>query len=345
MLSKTRLYSIIKETVQKTIEDFNKKNLLEYLDKDFGVPLYNAAKKEFGDAQVVKTTWLVHSLGGEMLAKEIMHNGFSNGLSKDELNRYNMTWAKGKHEDKGYSWAYKADKFIQKQNRRSDYGTSILFQASGVEYFNPEDYNKQVMFYNKSAKNLILIYNWDGEENKEDKFTTYHEKENLYAVGNVNGKPLYVGYFGDVVKWCITNFNQYRKNLLANDSILHVSDKTDMEYEDYLDKNGYGELPKDSLNIYNKWHNWEEERNDTANWRKIIDTEYKKYLEQNWNEGAERNRILNIFKQNMNRNPSDEELEQILDCLKPSFGEFLDKFKKSHSFYKRRRPDDLYWRK
>lgn len=70
--------------------------------------MYNAAKKEFGDAQVVKTTWLIHSFGfNEELAREIMQNGFSNGLSKDDLNQQTMTWANGKHEDKGYSYNIK----------------------------------------------------------------------------------------------------------------------------------------------------------------------------------------------------------------------------------------------
>ena len=53
-------------------------------------------------------------------------------------------------------------------------------------------------------------------------------------MGNVNGKPLYIGYFGDVIEWCITNFNQYKSNLLNNDKILHVSDKTEEEYEEAI---------------------------------------------------------------------------------------------------------------
>lgn len=347
MLSKTRLYSIIKETVQKTIEDYNKKNLLEYLDKDFGIPLYNAAKKEFGNAKVVKTTWLVHSfgVGEDKLAKNIMQNGFSNGLSKDDLNRQTMTWANGKHEDKGYSWAYKADKFIQKQNRKIDYGTSILFQASGVEYFNPADQKEQILFYNKSSKNRILIYNWDGEENKKDKFTNYHEKENLYAVGNVNGKPLYIGYFGDVIEWCITNFNQYKSNLLNNDKILHVSDKTEEEYEDYLNRNGYGDLPKDAINKYNKWHNFKEEQEDIHNYDSNLKAAYEKYLSQNWDKEAKRKEIIDILRKNGYDETNEELINKFLDFYKPNYGDFVDKYQKEHRFYHRKRPDGWYWRK
>ena len=334
---------IIKEEIDKVVKG---KYLVEYLDKDFGVPLYNAAKKEFGDAQVVKTTWLVHSFTGN-LAKEIMDNGFSNGLSKDALNRHDMTWATGKHEDNGYSWAYKAEDFmITERRRKTNYGPSILFQASGVEYLNPVDGNKQVMFYNKSAKNRILIYEWDGEENIRDKFPTYHRKENLYAVGNINGKPLYIGYFGDVIEWCITNFAQYRKNLLGNDEVLHSSDKTEYAYEDYLDNQGYGTLPSDSINKYEKWHDWKEEQDDILNYNSFMEKAYEEYVKaQNWDRELERDKIINRHKELGYEAPDEAKLEKILDVLKPSYSDFLKQYQGKSAFYHRRRPDNRYWRR
>ena len=337
------------------IEELRRQIISEYLDKDYGIPLYNAAKKEFGDAKVVKTTWLVHSFGAgeDKVAKNIIQNGFSNGLSKDELNRNSMTWATGKHEDEGYSWAYKADKFLKNGNRNTDYGSSILFQASGVEYFNPIDNKEQVMFYNKSAKNLILVYNWDGEENIKDKYSTYHEKENLYAVGNVNGKPLYIGYFGDVIEWCITNFNQYKNNLLSNDTILHVSDKTDKGYEDYLNNNGYGTLPKNSINKYDKWHDFSEENDDLKNYDEIIKKEYQEFLKNHKKELNEKNRQVEEWVKNYSKitgtsftfNNKENLRQTLISNSNLSYEKFYNEFVKNHQFYHRRRPDGEYWRK
>jgi len=340
--------NIIRRIVREEIRNFiNKEYLMEYLDNDFGIPLYKAAKKEFGDAKIIKNTWLIHSFGGdERLAKKIMNNGFGNGLSKDELNRDGMTYSGNKkHEDKGYSWAYKAEDFIGK-NRTCNYGSSILFQASGVEYFNPMDLHNQIMFYNKSAKNCILIYDWDGEENIKNKFSNYHKKDNLYAVGNINGRPLYIGYFGDVINWCITNFNQYKNNLLNNDTVLHVSDGIDIEYESYLDENGYGELPNDSANKYNKWHNFEEENDDAQNYDKFLKSEYKIFLESHKKEVEEINKTVeNYIKKYPNLNTSVEIIrDTLMSNYNLSFKDFYDVFSKEHVFYDRKRPDGEYWR-
>ena len=65
--------NIIRRIVREEIRNFiNKEYLMEYLDNDFGIPLYKAAKKEFGDAKIIKNTWLIHSFGGdERLAKKM----------------------------------------------------------------------------------------------------------------------------------------------------------------------------------------------------------------------------------------------------------------------------------
>lgn len=176
--------------------------LNEYLDNDYGIPLYEKARKELCNVDLIMDEWLVHGYGGDV-GSDIIKNGFSNGLSREALNGYSMNYGIGKHDDSGYSWAYKAEHFTDKC-REVDYGNSILFQASGIEYCNYHDCERQVIFYNKSAINRILIYKYDGV---------------LYGVGNINGSPLHVGYFGDVIEWCITNFEEYREQLLSNTEI------------------------------------------------------------------------------------------------------------------------------
>ena len=176
--------------------------LYEYLDGDYGIPLYEKARKCLCNVDLVMDEWLVHGYSGD-IGSDIIKNGFSNGLSRESLNSYSMNYGIGEHVDSGYSWAYKAEYFTDKL-RVVDYGNSILFQASGIEYCNYHDCDRQVIFYNKSAINRILIYKYDGI---------------LYGVGCINGSPLYVGYFGDVIEWCIKNFEQYKEHLLSNTEI------------------------------------------------------------------------------------------------------------------------------
>lgn len=254
-LKKSDLHNVIQESI-KTV-------LNEYLDKEYGAPLYHAAQKELDGVSFIKPCWLIHGTFPRE-ACDIIINGFSNGISKEGLNRSNLTYSNNApHSDEGYSYAYKAEDFFNKRGVDMCY---ILFWSSGVEYFNRMDGEYQILFHNKNTKNRIMIYEWNGEENiqGDEKFKTFREKQ-LYGVGNVNNKPLFVGKLGDVIKWVITNFEQYRDNLTTNHIIPLVSDRTIQQYEKYLDDNGYSELPDDALNSYSKWHNWEEEEEDMNN--------------------------------------------------------------------------------
>ena len=348
---------IVDKIVREVVEEFIKKDIInEYLDKDYGMPLYNTAKKELDSVNVVKTTWLVHCAWDDESAESMMRNGFTNGVSKEELGYNALTNSlKAKRSDRGYAWAYEVKDVLMGDCTHAGKATSILFQASGVEYYNDWDEEMQVIFDNKTPKNMILVYEWDGFENKKDVFKRYVDgfddsmpEDKLFGVGNINGKPLYVGKFNDVLKWCVTNFQQYKKYLLSNKDVLHANidnDKFQSDFEDYLDKKGYGELPKDAINKYNKWHSWDEEKDDLDNWNSILNTAYEEYLAQNWDENASRNWIINTYKEQGRSVPDDETIDRILDVLKPSYGDFLDKHQKEYSFYHRRRPDGCYWRK
>lgn len=237
-----------------------KQPLNEYLDKNYGIPLYHTAKKELEGTRFIKPCWLIHGTLPSS-GSDIILNGFSNGISKEGLNRQNLTYSgNAPHSDEGYSYAYKAKDFYERKSGDMCY---ILFWSSGVEYFNRMDGEFQILFYNKNAKNRILIYEWNGEENiyGDAKFETFREKQ-LYGVGNLNNKPLYVGTLGDVIKWTITNFRQYKRNLTTNNKIPTVSNSTIKKYEEYLDAKGYSKLPQNAMNLHQKWHNWEEEQED-----------------------------------------------------------------------------------
>lgn len=261
IISESIIKNVVEETLNKYIKNETiKQSLNEYLDKEYGVPLYHTAQKELDGTRFIKPCWLIHGTFPKV-ACDIIINGFSNGVSKEGLNRQNLTYSgNAPHSNKGYSYAYKAKDFYERQSGDICY---ILFWSSGVEYFNRMDGDYQILFHNKNTKNRIMIYEWNGEENIDGdaKFATFREKQ-LYGVGNVNNKPLYVGVLGDVIKWTITNFRQYQRNLTTNNKIPTVSDSTIKKYEEYLDVNGYGKLPQNAMNSYQKWHNWDEEQED-----------------------------------------------------------------------------------
>jgi hypothetical protein len=353
---KTSISKIIREEIGNYLRN---NIILEYLDKDYGIPVYRTAQKELISANVVKTTWLVHTVASDSDAESIMNNGFTNGVSKDELGYGALTNSlNAKRSDRGYAWAYELDDVLMGDCKYAGIGTALLFQASGVEYYNDFDEETQVIFDNKSPKNMILIYEWDGFENKEDKFKRYVDgfddsmpEDKLFGVGNVNGKPLYIGKFNDVLKWCVTNFRQYAKYLLSNKSVLHANiddDKFQSDYEDYLEKNGYGELPNNAANKYSKWHSWDEEMDDWNNYNSSINNAYDEYLkQQGWDRQKEKEKLIDLFNSKRTQNgfgmPNDDAIERILDITAPSREEFIGKYQKEHPFYVRRKPGGGYW--
>lgn len=285
LLSESRINNIVKESIRSVLtENFMnncidkcvRKCLNEYLDKDYGLPLYHTSQKVLDGTKLVKPCWLIHGTDTNT-ARNIIRDGFSNGVSKDGLNRANLTYSNNApHSDKGYSYAYKAEDWF---NSNGTYLCYVLFYASGIEYFNRMDREWQILFYNKNTKNRVLIYKWNGEANLkgDEKFETFREKQ-LYGVGNINNKPLFVGKLGDVIKWTITNFTQYQKHLTTNNKIPTVSDETIKQYEKYLDKNGYADLPDDALNLHNKWHNYENEKEDMEIFLKNNDQSKNLYI-------------------------------------------------------------------
>ena len=361
----------IKKIIREVVDDFIKKDIIfEYLDNEYGIPLYKTAKKELQDVGLVKKQWLVHCASNNEDAESIMMNGFTNGVSKEDINGYTLTNAtKAKRSDRGYAWAYKADDIINPKdygtfeyNKYAGLYTSLLFQASGIEYYNDIDDEMQVIFDNKSPQNMILIYRWDGLGNQKNKFASHEfvknnleDDEELFGVGNVNGKPLYVNKFEHVVKWCIDNFDQYRKYLLSNKTVLHSNYYTDdfqKEYEEYLDKNGFGDLPDDAINLHSKWHSQEDGTEDFNYREKLENEEYEKFLSQHKEElrKAEEEYERYLKKEGFDKNDNDlppfvyDEKEWIFRKHGIGKGDFIDNFRKNHVYYSRKRPDGEFWK-
>ena len=110
----------------------------------------------------------------------------------------------------------------------------------------------------------------------------------MFGVGNVNGKPLYVNTFGNESQMVYKDtFEQYRKYLLSNKTVLHSSYYTDdfqKEYEEYLDKNGFGELPSNAINLHSKWYSNKDSEEDWNYREKLEKEEYEKFLAQHKEE-------------------------------------------------------------
>ncbi len=361
---------IVGNIVREVVEEFIKKDIInEYLDKDYGTPLYKFAKKNFDDVGVVKKQWLVHCAWDDESAESIMKNGFTNGVSKDNISWDSLTDAStAERSDRGYAWAYKADDIINPKdydtfeyNKYVGMDTSLLFQASGVEYYNEFDDEMQVIFDNKSPQNMILIYKWDGLGNQKNKYASHEfirnnveDNEELFGVGNVNGKPLYVNTFGNVVKWCIDNFGQYRKYLLSNKTVLHSSYYTDdfqKEYEEYLDKNGFGELPSNAINLHSKWYSVEDSEEDYNYREKLEKEEYEKFLAQHKEEAAKAQKEYEMYLREKHYDEMDElppwvtnHKEYIFRKYGLDRSSFINNFRKTHVYYGRKRPDGEYWK-
>ena len=96
-LTESDLFNVVKECCKKIV------SINEYLEKDYGSPLYNTLKKYYKDVEIVHDIWLLHLTKSPV---EIMTYGFSNGLSKDYMLNNPLSLdvsGFGEHEDKGYT--------------------------------------------------------------------------------------------------------------------------------------------------------------------------------------------------------------------------------------------------
>lgn len=165
---------------------------------DTDEPLFVVADYE----KDIRNEWLVHmtdNLCG------VSHEGFSIGVSIDELA---YTPGRGTTKYKygpGYNFAFTADEADHAE--RTGYGKyCVLFQASGVQIYHYGDEEEQVIFYGPSARNLIFITKAE-----------YGDYSGSWVIkSEITNRPIcHFEELQDCVYWAIKNFPQYRNHLVG----------------------------------------------------------------------------------------------------------------------------------
>lgn len=164
---------------------------------------WNAAIIPVGE---IHNQWLIHFTNH---AHEIINKGFTQGTPNKSKVAYTC-WvhSNDKHYKNGYLYGYKINDI---PNDATKFGEdAILFQASGIEVYHRGDKEKQVIFHNQDAKNLIYIQCPDNFPN------TYQNKLKDWTVASlITDEPLYTSdSIEDVIEWILKNFSQYRKHLI-----------------------------------------------------------------------------------------------------------------------------------
>lgn len=143
--------------------------------------------------RVVKNEWCIH-FGKDSYS--IAKNGFTSGTQ--DLNQLGFTQRTNDMGD-GYNFAYLAS---NEQINNSPYGNeAVIFRARGVLCYHYYDYEEQVIFYGKNAKDFIPLKKNQGTKEWE--------------IVGANGKVLYSSpYVSDLCYWVNTNLQQYRKQIM-----------------------------------------------------------------------------------------------------------------------------------
>jgi len=159
----------------------------------------------FDRPTLIKNQWLIHFTTD---ADSIANNGFIYGV--DDVDKLGLTTHLSDFEKKygGYNFSYELSDFIRYgktnrswQSQEYKYGKeAVIFRASGVKLWHHTDEEPQVIFYGKTATNIIPI------TSGEDKKYGVHSSRNnelLYESDDME----------DVVDWIVKNYAQYRKHL------------------------------------------------------------------------------------------------------------------------------------
>jgi len=151
----------------------------------------------------IKNQWLIHFSDN---AKDVwMDQKFKYGL--DDLYYVGYTTQHSIEAKKygGYNFAYALGDYLKyaRSSYRSKgwkYGKeAVIFRASGIKAWHHGDEEPQVIFWGPSTHDVVYIQELDGD----------------WGVTNSkSGRVIYRGEFPDVVKWIVTNFNQYKSALL-----------------------------------------------------------------------------------------------------------------------------------
>ncbi|MEK6828580.1 MAG: GNAT family N-acetyltransferase [Nanoarchaeota archaeon] len=173
--------------------------------------------------ELVKNQWLIHFTNN---ADDIAREGFKFGV--DDMTKLGLTTNLGEFDKKygGYNFAYLLSDF-PKYSRRSytqggghKYGKeAVVFNASGIKLWHHGDEEPQVIFYGKTASNIIPITRGENAE---------------WAIRGKDGRVLFENdELQRVVQWLVSNYSQYRKQL--NESMK--TEAFDDDYKKWKRKN------------------------------------------------------------------------------------------------------------
>lgn len=149
-------------------------------------------------ASIIKNQWLVHFCDDPY---DIATEGFTKGVF--DFTKLGLT-THIRIEDKeegGYNFAYTIHDCAKYADMSgNNYGKhAVMFRASGVRVWHHGDTEYQVIFYGRSAKDIVPIYNIDGEWTIMDKKTDRVLKAS--------------GDFDNLIKWTMQNYNQYKMRI------------------------------------------------------------------------------------------------------------------------------------
>lgn len=199
---------------RKTINDMNASH--EYDFSRFRNSLTHDVMDYDGD---IKNEWLIHfSNNASLIADE----GFQYATSDMDDLGYSGCGSRIGKDNEGWNFAFRLDD----APNGCGYGTDVvLFRASGVLGYHFGDNERQVMFYNKDAKDLILI---ERDENSG----------NWYINSRLTGKVLYEAEeLFDVACWAIQNLPQYHKHLISrNESKVRADSFKNSSYQRFLNR-------------------------------------------------------------------------------------------------------------
>jgi len=152
---------------------------------------------------IIKNQWLVHFTED---ADDIAEKGFIYGV--DDMTKLGLTTNLGKFYKQygGYNFAYTLNDF-KKYAKRSyihgggyKYGSEVvMFRSSGIRTWHNGDEEYQVIFFGKTATNIIPIGSGEDKE---------------WGVRSKSGRILFEDDdLEKVVYWVDANYQQYRKSL------------------------------------------------------------------------------------------------------------------------------------
>jgi hypothetical protein len=157
----------------------------------------------FDNPKLIKNTWLVHFTSYNK-AKYIKQEGFTKGVS--DMTKLGLTTHLSDFEKAygGYNFAYTisdAKKYAYASHGRGlmKYGdTAVMFMGSGIRIYHGSDEEYQAIFYGNTAKNFVIISNYDGE----------------WMINSKDGRVVYKNEdIEKVFDWVEKNYMQY-KNII-----------------------------------------------------------------------------------------------------------------------------------